>query len=336
MRAVVLTGHGDIDQLIVDPCHAMPTIADGEVLIRVAACALNRHDVLTRRGMPGIAVPLPVIVGSDIAGEIVARAPDVTAWRAGQRVVVDPLLRDGHKFGLIGEVRNGGRAEYVSVPANSLVALPDEVESIAASALPIAYGTAHRMVKTIGRIAPGETVLVLGASGGVGVAVVQLSLRLGANVIACTSSDQKAERLRALGAAHTINCERVDLCEAVHEICGRPRRSGVGGVDVAVNATGGTTLIATQRCIRLGGRMLVCGATAGYRSEIDLRYLWTFEHQLMGSNGWETSDLSALVGLVASGELAPVVGHVLPLEQAREAETLLEDRACFGKVVLTP
>jgi len=336
VRAVLTVGHGARDQLQLATDFPAPKSAPGEVVLRVAATAVNFHDIFTRRGMPGIRIPLPVIVGSDIAGEITELGHGVTAWRIGDRVLVDPVFRDGERFGMIGETVHGGRAEYVAVPAAQLIAVPDAVSLEDAASLPLAYGTAYRMLVTQGRLARGEKILILGASGGVGVACVQLAKLLGAEVIAGTGSAAKQKSLAAFGADHTVNYAEESFVEAAKRLYGKPRVAGGGGVDVAVNFTGGDTWRDTQRTVTRGGRVLTCGATAGFEVITDARFLWTFEHHYIGSNGWSVSDLEALLGLIRDGRLKPAIDRVLPIEQAAEGERLLEDREVVGKVLLKP
>jgi alcohol dehydrogenase len=336
MRAVLTVGHGGRDQLQLAADFPTPTAAPGDVVIKVAATAINYHDIFTRRGMPGIRISLPVIVGSDIAGVISEVGRDVTGWRVGDRVLVDPVFRDGERFGMLGETAHGGRAEYVAVPAAQLVAVPEAVSLEDAASLPLAYGTAYRMLVTQGRLARGEKILVLGASGGVGVACVQIAKLLGAEVIACTSSAAKEKPLAALGADHTVNYAKESIVEAVKRLYGKPRVAGGGGVDVAVNFTGGDTWRDTQRTVTAGGRILTCGATAGFEVITDARFLWTFEHHYIGSNGWSVADLEALLNLIRDGRLKPVIDRVLPLDATAEGERLLEDREVVGKVLLKP
>jgi alcohol dehydrogenase len=336
MRAVLTVGHGGREQLQLAPDFPAPKPAPGEVVLRVAATAVNYHDIFTRRGMPGIRIPLPMIVGSDIAGEITELGTGVTGWRVGDRVLVDPVYRGGEHVGMIGETSHGGRAEYVAVPAAQLIPVPDTVSLEDAASLPLAYGTAYRMLVSQGRLARGEKILVLGATGGVGVACVQLAKLLGAEVIAGTGSEAKRKPLAALGADHTVNYAAENFVDAVKRIYGKPRVTGGGGVDVAVNFTGGDTWRATQRTVTLGGRILTCGATAGFEVATDLRFLWTFEHHYIGSNGWSVADLEALLGLIRDGRLKPVIDRVLPIDEAAEGERLLEEREVVGKVLLKP
>jgi alcohol dehydrogenase len=336
MKAAVVHAHGGPECTVLETAFPHPHLRPGWVLLRVRATALNFHDIFTRRGMPGIKVPLPIIVGSDIAGDIAELGDGVYHWRVGDRVMVDPMPTAGTDHRFIGEQFDGGRAEYCAVHESQLIALPPEVEYAHAASIPLAYATAYRMMNARGGVRAGETVLVLGASGGVGTACVLIAKLAGAAVIACVGSDDKADRVRALGADHVVNYRRENMRDAVTALVGKPRRSGEGGVDVAVNFTGGRTWNDTLRCVRLGGRMLTCGATAGYEETVDVRYVWSFEHTIVGSDGWRRCDVEALLELARTRRLLPVVETVLPLDAVREAERLLESREAFGKVVLAP
>lgn len=337
MLAAVVHTHGDLDQIILEEAWPRPAPGAGWVQLRVRACSLNYHDIFTRRSMPGIKVPLPIVIGSDIAGEISALGEGVEGWQVGDRVLVDPFpgAYDGPK-GMIGELYDGGRAEYCCAWAKSLIRIPAGVSFEHAAALPLAYATAHRMMVTRGAVTRDDTVLVLGASGGVGTACVLLAKLAGARVIACAGSDDKAARLRALGADEVINYRTQNMMETVHGLVGKPRVSGTGGVTLAVNYTGGESWQQTIRCLRLGGRLLTCGATAGYDEHIDVRYVWTFELDLMGSNGWQRSDIETLLEMARSGRMLPVLDEVLPLLHVREAERRMEQREVFGKIVVVP
>lgn len=336
MKAAVLYRHGDRDEIVLEEDFPRPRARPGWVVIRVRACSLNYHDIFTRRGMPGIRIPFPLIVGSDLSGEISELGEEITGWQIGDRVLVDPLPCEGTGFKFIGEQFHGGRAEYCEVHSSQLIRIPDKVSFEIAACIPLAYATAHRMLMTHGRLERGEKVLILGASGGVGTACVLLAKLVGAEVIACSRSDEKLERLRQLGADHLINYSKQHTREATWEIVGKPRVNGRGGVEVVVNYTGGKTWKDSIRCLKLGGRLLTCGATAGFEEEIDVRYVWTFEHRLLGSNGWRRCDIEALLDYAREEKLQPVIDRILPLDQIRRAEGLLEDRKVFGKVVVRP
>ncbi|MGE0147553.1 MAG: SDR family NAD(P)-dependent oxidoreductase [Parvibaculaceae bacterium] len=337
MRAAVLYNHGDIDRLIYEPRYRDPEPGPGDVLLKMRACTLNYHDVFTRKGMPGIKIPLPVILGIDVAGEIVAVGADGRDLKAGQRVLIDPI--DRVKGGLLGETFDGGLAELVRVPAHMAIPLPDEVGFAEAAALPTAYGTAHRMMITRGKIQPGEKVLVLGASGGVGTCCVQLAKQAGATVIACASSEDKLERLKRLGADIGMNYVTTDWVAECRRMFGRAKvfRKDEGGIDVVVNFTGGDSWVPSLRVMRRDGRLLTCGATAGYDPREDLRVIWTFELNVVGSNGWSRDDVLALLGLVRSGKLTPALHpERFSIETAAEAMRLLDERQIYGKVVIEP
>jgi alcohol dehydrogenase len=334
---MVLREHGGMDRLTLETDFPDPTIGAGDVLVRVRACSLNYHDVFTRRGMPGIKVPLPAIMGLDVAGDIAALGPGVEGWAVGERVLIDPINRV--EGGLMGETVHGGLAELCRARAHQLIRLPEGISYQQAAALPVAYGTAIRMIVTNGGVKAGETVLILGASGGVGVCCVMLAKLAGAEVIACAGSDAKAARLKAIGADHVINYTERDFVEAVHSMYGKPNRRGAGatrGVDVVVNYTGGDTWVKSMRCLKVGGRLLTCGATAGYNPTEDIRFIWTFELKVCGSNGWMRDDIARLFDLVKSGQLEVLIDHAYPLDQAREALRVIEEREVFGKVVVTP
>jgi NADPH:quinone reductase-like Zn-dependent oxidoreductase len=334
MRALVLRTHGGLDNLDVVDDHPVPQAAEGHVVIRVRASSFNYHDVFTVRGMPGIKVPLPVVIGLDMAGEVTEVGPGVSGWKAGDRVLVNPVNK---KKGLMGEMLDGGMAEYCLVAADQLVAMPAGVSFEEAASLPVAYGTAHRMLITHKTIEKGERVIVLGASGGVGTGCVILAKLLGANVIACASSDEKLARLKAMGADEVIDYTKTDWSKWAVEKYGKPqRRSYEGGVDVVINFTGGDTWHPSLRCLKRGGKLLVCGATAGYDPKEDLRYVWSFELKIIGSNSFYDEDLKGLMDLIQQGKMKPVIDKVLPLEQAREGLRLIQDREVIGKVVVTP
>ena len=337
MKAAVVREHGAPDRLNFETDFPDPRPGPGDVIVAVKASSLNYHDVFTRRGMPGIKVPMPAIMGLDVAGEIAEVGPGVTGWSKGDRVLVDPINRI--EGGLMGETVHGGLAELCRAKAHQLVKIPEGVSFSDAAALPVAYGTALRMMRTNGRVAAGEKVLILGASGGVGVCCVQLAKIAGAEVIACAGTDAKARRLAELGADKTINYIEKDFMKEVFAMYGKPTRRGAGsdqGVDVVVNYTGGDTWVKSMKVLKVGGRLLTCGATAGYDPQEDIRFIWTFELKVLGSNGWARSDIVTLLEMVQQGKLKVLVDKVYKLEEAREALRVIEDREVFGTIVVAP
>jgi alcohol dehydrogenase len=324
MRAVIIPDHGDAEVLQYTEVPT-PRPGPGHVAVQVRAVALNYLDIFVRRGMPGKRIPLPHISGADVAGVVRAVGPDVDEHLLGTRVLVDPAV--GH--GAIGEDLPGGLAEYAVVPAANLIPLPEHIAFEEAACLPIAYGTAWRMLVTRAQVRPGETVFILGASGGVGTAALQIAQLAGARVIAGSGDPVKRERLRALGADETVDTgEGFD--QEVWALTGKR------GVDVLVNYTGGETLAPSARAMRKGGRMVICGATAGYQALLDLRYVWVRELSILGSDGWTGEELRTVCRLAWEGRIRPVIDRVLPLSQAVEAELALERREVFGKIILRP
>jgi alcohol dehydrogenase len=334
MKALLLKQHGDVEDLVVVNDYPVPAAKPGQVVIRVGASSFNYHDVFTVKGMPGIKVPMPVIIGLDMAGEIVELGEGVDGWKIGDRVLVNPL---NPGVGLMGEMLDGGMAEYCAVTAGQLIMMPPDVSYVDAASLPVAYGTAHRMLVTHNTVKKGDKVLILGASGGVGTGCVMLAKQMGAEVIACAGSDDKMARLKELGADHVVNYRDTDFSKWAIQQYGKPERRGYGGgVDVVVNFTGGDTWVPSLKCVKRGGTILVCGATAGHDPKEDLRYIWSFELKVIGSNSFYHEDLSALMDMIQAGTLKPVIDKVLPLEQASEGLRMIRDREVMGKIVVTP
>src|SRR5712691_8732070 len=239
----------------------------------------------------------------------------------------------------MGETIHGGLAELCRVRAHQLIRIPDHVSYVDAAALPCAYGSALRMMYTIGGVSKGARVLILGASGGVGGCCVQLAKLSLSFFIDDTATTEKLARLKQLGADHTVNYVERDFVQEVYALYGKPSRRGAGmnqGVDVVVNYTGGDTWVKSMRCLRVGGRLLTCGATAGYDPREDIRFIWTFELKILGSNSWDREDLIKVLDLVRSGELKVVVERTFRLEETPEALRQIENREVFGKLVVTP
>ena len=248
MKAIVFDEHGGVDVLRYRDIDT-PEPGVGEVRIAVEACSLNYHDVFTRNGMPGIKTPLPMIPGCDAAGSVESIGDGVTGWSVGDRVLVDPVQwSDDGKIRMIGDTRWGGYAEYVVVDARQLIRLPDSVSTVDAACLPVAYGTAHRMLFTRGGLRSGESIFVLGASGGVGTCCVLLAKNVGAHVVAAAGSADKCAALEALGADETVDYSSEDIVRYTRERTGS-LFSG-GGWDVVVNFTGGETWPQTLRMVK--------------------------------------------------------------------------------------
>ena len=331
MKAVLIREQGGREKLKLEEIEK-PIPASGEILVRVKACSLNYLDIFVRKGMPGLPVDLPRIGGGDIAGEIEEIGVDVKDLSPGDRVLIDPAIRlsDG-QLGALGENANGGLAEYITINADNAIALPEEVTFEDAAALPIAYGTAWRMLYTRGGLKNSESIFILGASGGVGTAAIQIAKSIGCVVYAGSGSDEKLKRLEALGADYGVNTSKN---EEFHRTI-RGMTDGEG-VDVVVNYTGGETWVRSLKTLRHGGRLLTCGATIGFDPPTDIRYIWRKEMDIRGSDGWRRSDLVSLINAVSSGIIKPIIDKVLPLEETAEGHRLLEEREVFGKVIIQP
>ena len=324
MKALVIERQGGVEHLAWRDWPD-PEPRAGDVVLRVRAVGLNHLDIFVRRGMPGFPVKTPFISGGDIVGEIAALGAGVSGWTRGERVAVHPMTPEG----MIGEAIQGGMAELARVPASHLVRVPDALDDIAAAAVPINYGTAHRMLFTRGALQAEELMLVLGASGGVGIACVQYGKLARARVIAAAGSAEKCARLRELGAEHVIDYSRDDFSREAWRI------SGKRGVDMVINFTGGESWNPSLKSLRKGGRLVTCGATAGFDARTDIRYVWVRELRILGSDGYTLEDIATSIRLAAEGKLKPVVDRVLPIQEAAQGHRLLESRAVFGKIVLT-
>jgi alcohol dehydrogenase len=323
MRVVAIQQHGGVEQMKLDQ-WPIPKAQAGQALVEVMACGLNYMDVFVLRGMPDLPTEMPRIPGGDIAGVVREVGHGVPEDWLGKRVVLFPRFPGG---GVLGEHGNGGLCEYLAVDARQLVEIPEGVGFKEAAALPIAYGTSHRMLFTRGGLRKGETLLILGASGGVGVSCLQFAKMAGAEVYVITSSEEKAAKLKALGADHTV-VSTGDFSKAVWAATGKK------GVDVAVNFTGGDTWIPTQRCMAVNGRILTCGSTVGHMCTIDVRFVWYREIEIIGSRAYLPEDIKACLDFVARKELSPVIHEELRLEEAAEGVRMLEERRVFGKIIV--
>ena len=326
MKAALILEHGDRSNVVVGD-YPKPEAGPGEVLVKVKAVSLNHLDIFVRRGIPGRKLELPHISGGDVAGVVEEIGSGVTNVQPGDRVLIDPHIQGK---GALGEDTTGGLAEYVKVPASNLIPLTEDISFDEAAALPIAYGTAWRMLITQGKLQANETIVILGASGGVGNAAVLIAKLAGARIIAAAGSDSKAEKLKELGADHVINYSKTDFSKEVWALTDKQ------GADIVVDYTGKATWPQSIKATRQGGRILTCGATTGFEAVTDLRYVWVREISIIGSNGWGEGDLQTLLDLVSRKKLKPVIDRVLPLEEIREAHRLIEEREFFGKIIIHP
>ncbi|PRY58685.1 zinc-binding dehydrogenase [Glycomyces artemisiae] len=343
MRAVRITGHGGPE--VLEPAAVpVPVPQPGEVLVRVGAVALNNTDLWTREGSygrpgdPGALsgwrgpVDFPRIQGADVAGRVAAVGPGAAPDLVGRRVVVDPAVYDGdgpdaNPVGLMGSERDGGYAEFVTAPAarvHDMTSSPLSDDQLAA--LPTAYGTALGMVERAG-LKRGETALVSGASGGVGIALVQIARARGATVVAI-SSGAKLDAVRDAGA-HAVLDRAADLPEQV-------RAAAPGGVDVVLDVVAGDLVRTGLPLVREGGRWVLAGALGGYGIDFDVRRLYLHNISLIGSSMHTPAHFRLLMDMAANGDIRPVIAAAYPLDQAAAAQEALARRTHVGKIVLHP
>lgn len=342
MKAAIFKKHGGPEVLEYADVPE-PQIRANEALVEVKACALNHLDLFVRQGLPGIEIPLPHVLGSDVAG-VVREAGELVTWaKPGDEVMVQPGVSCGHceaclsgqdnlcrEYDMIGYRRDGGYAELVAVPGVNLVPKPAQLSWEEAASLPLVLVTAWHMLVTRANVQPGEDVLVHAAGSGVGSLAIQIAKLRGARVITTASSDAKLEKARDLGADNTINYTQDDWPKEVRRLTERR------GVDVVVEHTGAATWPGSISSLKNNGRLVTCGATSGFDARTDLRQVFYRHLTLLGSFMGSKAELLDALKFVQAGKIRAVVDRVLPLSEARQAHELIEDRAQFGKVVLKP
>ncbi|WP_049969665.1 zinc-binding dehydrogenase [Haladaptatus cibarius] len=342
MKAVQFEGHGGTE--VIDYAEFPdPEPARDEVLIDVKAGALNHLDVWTRRGLPGLSLDMPHIPGSDGAGEVIDVGEGVTRFEPGDRVALSAgvscgkceFCRHGQhsmcvKYHVIGEHVRGIHSELAVMPEDNLLPVPDGVSWETAAAAPLVFQTAWRMLLTRGDVRPGEKVLVLGASGGVGHAAVQIADYAGATVYATGSSEGKLDHARELGADYAINYEDDDFVEQIRDLTGKR------GVDVVVDHVGAATWQDSLKSLAKGGRILTCGATTGGRPETDINRIFWNQLSVIGSTMASHGEADDALELVWDGTFEPKIRDVLPMSETARAHEMLENRDGFGKVVVKP
>ncbi len=340
MKAVIFSEHGGPEVLRYTDVP-QPSTGPNEVLVRVRACALNHLDLWIRQGLPGISVPLPHILGSDIAGDVASVGAEVKGLKTREKVLLLPGISCGNcaqcaagqesqcrEYTLFGYMVDGGYAEYVKAPAVNAIPMPPSLSYEEAAAVPLVFLTAWHMLITRASLKPGEQVLVLGAGSGVGSAAIQIAKVAGARVIATAGNEEKLAKAKELGADETILHSKQDIAAEVKRLTDRR------GVDVVFEHVGEATWEKSIRSLAVGGRLVTCGATTGYEGKIDLRYLFTRQLSILGSYMGGKAELFSVLALVASGAVKPVIDKIFPLERAAEAHKHLESREQFGKVVL--
>ena len=320
---------------------ADPQPRKDQVLVRVRACALNHLDLWVRKGLPG--VKLPHILGSDIAGEIAEVGEYVTGFKPGQRVLIAPMHFCNHcakcvaglqnqcpEFSVLGNAVDGGDCELIAVPAVNLIPIPDSVNFDEAASVPLVFLTAWHMLVGRAGVRPGQTVLVLGANSGVGIAGIQIAKFFQCTVIATAGDDRKMAKARELGADHVINHYQQKIAEEVRKITSKR------GVDIVLEHVGPATWDDSLRSLKPAGTLVTCGATTGPKVGIDLRFVYSRQLSILGSYMGTMGELHEVLEHVFSERLKPVVDRAFPLKETRAAHEYMEKSQMFGKIVLNP
>lgn len=341
MRGAVITEHGDLEAVQVVDNLPVPEPGQGEVRIQMKAAALNRLDLWVRVGWPGLKLAMPHIMCADGAGVVDEVGAGVKAFAPGDRVCIDPTivesdspalwtgLENQSRIHILGESVPGVAAEYVVLPARNLLKMPDHITYEEAAAAGLVYVTAWHSLITRGGLRPGETVLIVGAGGGVNSASIQIAKLTGAKVYVVGSSADKCAQAASLGADVTINREdEPNWSKAVYTMTNKR------GVDVVIDNVGQSTFNNSIRSTRIGGRILVVGGTSGPFVDLDIRQIFARQISIIGSTMGPHQDYVRVMELIFDGALKPVIGSILPLEAARDAQRILADFEVFGKVVL--
>lgn len=340
MKAVRIHQFGGPEVLTYEEI-ADPQLRKDQVLVRVKACALNHLDVWVRNGLPG--VKLPRILGSDIAGEVAEVGEYVGGFKGGQRVLLSPMYYCGHcakcvaglqnqcrEFTVLGNGVDGGNCELIAVPSANVIPIPDSLDFNQAASVPLVFLTAWHMLVGRGSVRAGQTVLVLGASSGVGIAAIQIAKMFHCRVITTAGNPSKLEKARFLGADFGIDHYKQKISEEVRKITNKE------GVDIVVEHVGAATWDESVKSLKSGGTLVTCGATTGPAVGIDLRHLFARQLSLLGSYMGTMGELHEVLGHVFAGRLRPVVDRVFPLSELRAAHEHLEKSEMFGKIVVNP
>jgi len=341
MRASVLTEHGSRDVLRVVDDLPVPEPGPNQVRIAMKAAALNRLDLWVREGWPGLKLHMPHITTADGAGIVEAVGSGVTNVTVGDRVGINPTLVDEDCLALtgseedcldikiLGEHAPGVAAEYVVLPARNLIKLPPHISFAESAAVGLVYVTAWHSLLNRGNLKAGESVLIVGAGGGVNSASIQIAKLCGCKIYVVGSSAEKCRQAEELGADMTINREQTpDWSKAMFQLTNKR------GVDVVVDNVGQATLQSSIRSVKRGGRILIVGNTSGPKFELDVRFIFGKQISLIGSTMGPTSAFVRVMNLVFDGKLKPIISAALPLADVKEGHRLLEEGDVFGKIVL--
>ncbi len=338
MKAIRIHEHGGVEQLRIEELD-VPQPGPGQILIGVRAAALNQLDLWVRKGIPGVKPPL--ILGSDAAGVVEQVGSGVTQFSVGDKVLPQPGFGCGRckecqsgrdhycpQYGILGEHKDGVQAQQIVVHENRAVRMPANLSFEEGAAIPLVYLTAWEMMVNKAGVRPGDMVLAVAVSSGVGSAAVQIAKAHGARVIA-TAGTTKLDRARALGADWVLDHYKQDIAKEVKAI------TGGRGTDIVVDHVGAATWQASLRCLGKGGTLILCGATTGPEVKMDLRFLFIRQQSILGSTMGSSGDLFRIMDMVEAGKLRGVVDKVFPFTEVAAAHQHLESCQHFGKVVLS-
>ncbi len=342
MKAARIHEHGGPDALVYEDVPE-PKIKAHQLLIRVRACALNHLDLFVRAGIPGMKFPMPHVLGSDIAGEVVEAGELCERIKPGQRVLLSPgtscrqceqclLGQDNlcRRFTMFGYAIDGGNTEMLAAPEYAAIPIPDDLSFEEAAATPLVFLTAWHMLMARAKLQPGEDVLVLAASSGVGMAAIQIAKMFQCRVIATAGGEAKLARARELGADHVIDHYAQDISAEVKKFTAKR------GVDVVIEHVGVATWQKSLESLSPAGRLVTCGATTGFDAKVDLRFLFSKQWSLLGSFMGTMGELHQVLKFVFRKQIRPVIDRVYPLSEIRAAHERLENKEQFGKIVVTP
>ncbi len=342
MRALTIDAHGGLEQITYREDVPVPALrASTDVRVRLRAVALNRLDLWTVGGLPGITITPPWVLGADGCGDVESVGAGVSAVAVGDRVVINPGIscrtceycRRGEqplclKYGILGEHHPGSFAEFITVPAANVRRIPGSVPDDIAAAFTLAHLTAWRMCVTRAQVAAGETVLIWGIGGGVAQAALGICKARGARVIVTSSREDKLARAKALGADECLNHSQVEVGRAVRELTGKR------GADVVLDSVGEKTWAQSLQALGRAGRLVTCGGTSGPSLAMDVRRLFWYQWSILGSTMGNDAEFDAIVAELAAGRLAPTVDTVMPLAEGRAAFARMQAGEQFGKIVL--
>jgi len=340
MKALYFSEHGSTDKLIYSELPE-PAPRRGEVLIKVEACALNHLDLWVLRGWEGLKLTMPHIGGADVSGTIAEIGAHVSGLSVGDEVVIQPgfateedeFTRSGDEslspsYQIVGESRPGGFADYVVVPASSVFPKPKSLTFPEAASSLLVNLTAHRMLFKRAKLTKGQWVLIVGAGGGVNSASIMMAKSCGAKVFALSSSDNKLEKARKLGADEVLNYKE-------HPGWGKLVRQGIGGADVVVDNVG-VTFNESLHALKRGGTLVTVGNTAGPKVQFDNRLVFAKQLSIVGSTMGGRDDFTKVLSLLEAKKITPIIDSELPLAKGRQAFEKLDRGEQFGKIVLIP